>query len=250
MGQGLVTTTNNFGTTGTVPSHPELLDWLADELMRSGWSTKHLVRCIVLSNAYRRAVVDATSDAQRTDLNNQLLWRGNLRRITVESLRDAMLSVSGELDLAVGGSMIKPGVKEDYNYAHQATRRSLYHPVLRNSLPELFEAFDFADTSVSIGERAHSIVAPQALIMLNHPWVLARAEASAKLVEREFSSVELAVEHLHRACFGRPATTDEMAACVAYLAGGSDAQLTKLDSKRLMKLVQSLFASLDFRYLE
>ncbi len=246
IGQGLVTTTNNFGTTGGEPSHPELLDWLADELMRNGWSTKHLVRCIVLSNVYRRSMADATSDAQRADPNNMLLWRGNLRRVSVEALRDAMLSASGELDETVGGSMIKPGVKEDYNYPHQSTRRSLYHPVLRNALPELFEAFDFADTSVSIGERARSTVAPQALIMMNHPWVVARAQATAKWIEREFSSPELAVEHLHRVCFGRSATKEEMATCVAYL---KDSQ-GKLDSKRVAALVQSLFASLDFRYLE
>lgn len=249
IGQGLVSTTNNFGTTGAEPTHPELLDWLADELMRSGWSTKHLVRCIVLSNAYRRAVVEATSDAQRSDPNNQMLWRGNLRRVTIEALRDTMLSVSGELDVTVGGSTLKPGVKEDYNYLHQSTRRSLYHPVLRNSLPELFEAFDFADTSVSIGERARSTVAPQALIMMNHPWVVARAEATAKLISREFSSPELAVEHLHQACFGRSATSDEMSDCVKYLVGNQSSR-NKLDSKRLASLVQSLFASLDFRYLE
>ncbi len=265
IGQGLVTTTSNFGTTGASPSHPELLDWLADELMRSGWSTKHLVRCIVLSAVYRRAVQEPTSEAQRADPNNELLWRGNLRRVSIEALRDAMLTASGELDQAVGGSLLKPEVKEDYNYPHQTTRRSLYHPVLRNSLPELFEVFDFADTSVSIGERARSTVAPQALVMLNHPWVVARAEATAKRLERELSTAESAVEHLHQLCFGRSPTDREMEACLVFLNGvpsgtpnGPEAtpvsktQLDskRLDSKRLAALVQSLFASLDFRYLE
>ncbi len=250
MGQGLVATTNNFGTTGASPSHEELLDWLASELVRSGWSTKHLVRCIVLSNAYRRSVADASSDGQKADPNNQLLWRGNLKRVTVESLRDAMLSVSGELDSAVGGPMIKRGVKEDYNYPHQSTRRSLYHPVLRNALPELFEEFDFADTSVSIGERARSTVAPQALLMMNHPWVIARSQATAKWIQREFSSAELAVEHLHRRCFGRSATQEELAASVAYLIESDGPRKSELDVDRLAALVQSLFASLDFRYLE
>ena len=86
--------------------------------------------------------------------------------------------------------------------------------------------------------------------MLNHPWVVARAEATAKLIEGEFSSAELAVEHLHRVCFGRSATKNEMATCVAYLAEGTESNRSKLDSKRLAALVQSLFASLDFRYLE
>ncbi len=250
IGQGLVATTSNFGTTGTNPTHPELLDWLADELMRSGWSTKHLVRCIVLSDVYRRSIQDAASDAQRADANNELLWRGNLRRVTVEAMRDAMLSVSGELDQSVGGSMLKPEVKEDYNYRHLSTRRSLYQPVLRNALPDLFEAFDFADTSVSIGERSRSTVAPQALLMLNHPWVIARAEATATRIQRETSTAELAVEHLHQLCFGRSATDQEMKACLEYLLQDPAAVPDKLDSKRLTALVQSLFASLDFRYLE
>ena len=265
IGQGLVTTTNNFGTTGASPTHPELLDWLADELIRSGWSTKHLVRCIVLSDVYRRGVQEATSDAQRADPNNELLWRANLRRVSIEALRDAMLTASGELDGAVGGSLLKPDVKEDYNYAHQSTRRSLYHPVLRNALPELFEAFDFADTSVSIGERARSTVAPQALIMLNHPWVVARAEATAQRIERELSSPEAAIEHLHKICLGRSATELEMKACLEFLsletpseANTSDPkqpevkqpETKRLDTKRLAALVQALFGSLDFRYLE
>ena len=250
LGRGLVTTTSNFGTTGAGPSHPELLDWLADELIRSDWSTKHLVRCIVLSDVYRRSLVGPSGDAVNTDPLNELFGRGNLRRVSVEALRDGMLQASGELDQTVGGSLLRPSVKEDYNYPHQTTRRSVYQPVLRNALPELFEAFDFADTSVSIGERARSTVAPQALIMLNHPWVVARASATAKLIAREYSTPELAIEHLHRVCFGRSPTQDEMAKCVAFLVTGQIAEGNQLDSKRLTALVQSLFASLDFRYLE
>ena len=245
-----MTTTSNFGTTGTLPSHPELLDWLANELVRSGWSTKHLVRCIVMSDVYSRRVADAESEAQRADANNQLLWRGNLRRVSIESLRDAMLSVSGEVDLAVGGSLLKAGVKEDYNYVHQTTRRSVYHPVLRNALPELFDAFDFADTSVSIGERARSTVAPQALIMMNHPWVIARSEAAANLLASEVSSPRLAVERLYQRCFGRSASDEELAKCLQFLCDGQSDVNAKLDVKRLTAVVQSMFASLDFRYLE
>ncbi len=263
MGQGLVSTTSNFGTTGAAPVNPELLDWLADELVQSGWSTKHLVRCIVLSKAYRRSVVDAATEQQLADANNQLLWRGNLRRVSIEALRDAMLSVSGELDTTIGGSLMRKDVKEDFNYVHQSSRRSVYHPVLRNALPELFDAFDFADTSVSIGERSRSTVAPQALIMMNHPWVIARAEATAKLIASEFSSAELAVEHMYRRCFGRSATTAEMSACLQYLQDlhlqdvhlqddqeASSGERKRLDVKRLATVVQALFASLDFRYLD
>jgi hypothetical protein len=86
--------------------------------------------------------------------------------------------------------------------------------------------------------------------MMNHPWVVARASATAQLIEREFSSPELAVEHLHRVCFGRPPTQAETANCVAFLVAGHEVDRNKLDSNRLTALVQSLFASLDFRYLE
>ncbi len=253
IGQGVVATTNNFGTTGAQPSHPELLDWLANELMNSGWSTKHLVRCIVQTDAYRRSIVDPRSTAAETDPNNQLLWRGNLRRIQVEALRDAMLQISGELDLQVGDSMIQPKTNADYNYEHRGTRRSIYQPVFRNSLPELFEAFDFADTSVSIGERSQSTVAPQALMMMNHAWVIDRAVAASQRIASEFSTAPQAINRVYMECLGRLPTDQEAAACLSFLMKsqvGDAATAPALDVKQLASVIQSLIASLDFRYLE
>ncbi|MCR9295263.1 MAG: DUF1549 domain-containing protein, partial [bacterium] len=142
MGQGLVSTPNNFGTTGRPASHPELLDWLAQELIAGGWSTKHLVRTIVLSEAYRKSSLFSDPQAEDRDPDNRLYWRGHRRKLSAESLRDAMLRVSGELDLAVGGSLVEGNVNADYGYQHRTTRRSIYHPVFRNALPELYEAFD------------------------------------------------------------------------------------------------------------
>ncbi len=253
LGQGLVTTTNNFGTTGMPPSHPELLDWLANELMRSGWSTKHLVRCVVLTDAYRRRIVEPSARAQQQDPNNQLLWRGNLRRISVEAMRDAMLQVSGELDLSVGGSLIRSKTAADYNYQHQGARRSVYQPVFRNSLPELFEAFDFADTSVSIGERSRSTVAPQALVMLNHPWVVERAQAAAQRIVTQFSTAPMAISQVYLQCVGRQPSQAEAAACLSFLAPAAviDPQGSPaVNPEKLASVIQSLMASLDFRYLD
>lgn len=247
IGQGLVGSTSNFGTTGDRPTHPELLDWLANELVRSGWSTKHLVRCIVLSQTYRRAVISPDAKAEQVDPNNHLLWRGNLRRVTVEALRDAMLFAGGELDTSMGGSSLKPNTKDDYNYAHEGRRRSIYHPVLRNSLPELFEVFDFADSSTSIGERSRSTVAPQALAMLNAPWVEQRSMALADLLERNCSTAQMAVESAFRLCLGRDPTAEESVDCCNFLLRGADG---KLSTERLKQLARSLFGSLDFRYLE
>ncbi|WP_233903504.1 DUF1553 domain-containing protein [Stieleria maiorica] len=247
MGEGLVATENNFGTTGQTPSHPELLDHLASGLIDHGWSTKSLVRMIVRSDAYRRA---ASDDAQRIaiDPNNRLYASASVKRIPVEALRDAMLCVSGEIDHRIGGSTIRPGTRSDYDYRHDSNRRSLYLPVFRNSLPPLFDLFDFADSSVSVGQRAQSTVAPQSLAMMNHPWIIERARQAAKrrLDESAGQSTESIIGRLYQSCYGRPADADEMQLCLEFLGGGG----TPPSEDRLADLIQSLFASIDFRYLE
>ncbi|QDV40252.1 Xanthan lyase precursor [Stieleria neptunia] len=257
MGEGLVATENNFGTTGEPPSHPELLDALAAELIDHDWSTKSLVRTIVCSEAYRRAVTD---DARRiaVDPNNRLYASGSVKRIPVEALRDAMLCVSGEIEHRTGGSTIRPGTSSDYNYKHDSKRRSLYLPVFRNSLPPLFGLFDFADSSVSVGQRGQSTVAPQSLAMMNHTWIIDRARQAGKRwlhasadgpaasSSAKSSSTKSIVEQLYLACYGRRPDADEMQLCLEYL-GGEDAAPSE---DRLADLIQSLFASIDFRYLE
>ncbi len=246
MGQGLVPSVNNFGTTGMPPTHPELLEWLAKELIESKWSTKHLVQLIVSSDAYRRQIVAADKVQSQVDPANTFYWRGHTRRLSAEALRDAMLLISGELDESVGGSLIKPGAKADYNYTHSTTRRSIYHPVFRNSLPELFEAFDFADSSVSIGQRPRSTVATQSLALMNDPWVAARAAAATQrfMLEAAEDGPEQQVQQLYLSCHQRPPTLTELSTCTEFLGSG------KINPQRLQTLVHSLFASIDFRYLD
>ncbi|GAA5506793.1 DUF1553 domain-containing protein [Novipirellula caenicola] len=250
MGQGIVHSMNNFGTKGDVPTHPELLDWLASELIQNQWSTKHLVRTIVMSDAYRRRLTlddpAANQMQQKLDPKNELYWRANSRRLRVESLRDAMLQISGELDLSQGGSLIRPGTNADYNYRIDSPRRSIYHPVFRNALPELFEAFDFADASVSVGQRTRSTVATQALVLVNHPWIIARAQAAAENFRQHgsLSNADL-VDLIYQHCFYRLPSDSERSTCVAFLAQSDDSD----DLDRLAMLIHSLFASLDFRYL-
>ncbi|MEM9644627.1 MAG: DUF1553 domain-containing protein [Planctomycetota bacterium] len=250
MGEGLVATENNFGTTGQLPSHPELLDFLATELIQSGWSTKHLVRMIVRSDAYQRRVVAPSELATKTDPDNRWLWSAHSRRLSVEAVCDAMLSVSGELDRSLFGSTIRAGTKSDYNYVHRGVRRSLYQPTFRNSLPPLHEAFDFADASVSTGQRNSSTVATQALAMMNDPWVIERAQRAANrwIEERDWSAgatwsdqdkIEL-VGDVFLACLGRQPTRQESGMCAEYLNGPD----------RLAPLIHSLFASIDFRFLD
>lgn len=268
MGRGLVSTPNNFGTTGQAPTHPELLDGLAMKLKQSAWSTKALVKSIVLSDAYQRQSSPAQrvdggyAEMEEMDPQNSLYWRAARRRLGVEAMRDAMLSVSGEIAHKIGGSLIKSGTKADYNYKHEGARRAVYQPVFRNSLPELYEAFDFADTSVSIGERPRSTVATQGLVLMNHPWVVARAKKTAKRIMAESRGVESESEDqapselgdaerirlLYLRCFGREPDPKESSLLLGFLqTDGTDTQELE---KRWTQVVHSMFASLDFRYLE
>lgn len=256
MGRGIVDSPNNFGTTGMPPSHPALLDWLAHDLVGNKWSTKRLAKLIVMSRAYQRSADFENSEMESVDPQNSLYWRGHSRKLGVEALRDSMLQVSGELDLTMEGSILRSGTKNDYNYKHQSARRSVYQPVLRNSLPELFEVFDFADTSMSTGKRPRTTVAPQELALMNHPWVTARAEQAAEKYWKQFNlnnawesaELELVVTQLYVDCLGRTPGTSELHLARAFLSRSEDDKGARKSS--LQQLIHSLFASIDFRYLD
>ncbi|MEX2138560.1 MAG: DUF1553 domain-containing protein [Pirellulales bacterium] len=245
FGQGLVRTTDNFGATGEPPSHPELLDHLASQFMSDGWSTKKLIRYIVLSRTYRMSSAEDIPNVKR-DPENRLLWRMNRKRLEAEYIRDAMLLVSGELDREVKGSTIKPGTNADYGYQHSGTRRSVYLPVLRNALPELFEAFDFADPSLVVGERNTSTVATQALFLLNDPFVRERAQAAAKrLLSERGATYEERVERAFRRTLGRKPTEEEREIARRTVRRGASMEEREA---AWAELFHALFASVDFRY--
>ncbi|MBI3865494.1 MAG: DUF1549 domain-containing protein, partial [Planctomycetia bacterium] len=145
FGAGIVRTTDNFGTTGEAPSHPELLDHLALTFMEDGWSIKKLVRRIVLSRTYELSSRDHPR-GRAVDPDNRLVCRANRRRLDAECLRDAMLSISGTLKAEQGGATFPDDLAADYGYVDKSDRRSVYVPVFRNAIPEIFEAFDFADS--------------------------------------------------------------------------------------------------------
>ena len=207
FGIGLVATPNDFGFTGSRPTHPELLDWLAVAFVEDGWSIKRLHRAIVTSRAYRRASSHRTS-AAKADLDNRLLWRQNVRRLDAETLRDSLLAVSGLLKTYDGGKPVWPEVPEELLHAQPAILealegkdggrwqgwytdpvgvtdvRSLYL-VRKRCLPIPFlQAFDLPDTTVSCARRDTTVVAPQALMLLNSPAALRYAEAFADRVRR------------------------------------------------------------------
>ena len=243
LGQGIVPSLDNFGTTGQLPSHLELLDWLSSEFIAHGWSTKWLVRTIVTSKTYRRSV-SASAQAMEKDPDNTSFARGNLRRLDSESLRDSMLQSSGELSL--GGTLestIKSGTSADYRYQHENNIRSVYMPWFRNALPSMVREFDGANPSFSISQRNRSTVATQALAMMNNPWVRDRAKALvASLPQPPYDLADLQskgfqIERIFQRILGR--SPDEAELLWAE-------ELLKTDD--LEELAHQLFASIDFRY--
>jgi len=210
--------------------------------MEEGWSVKKLVRQIMLSHTYQLATA---SDAQAlaADPENRLLWHMNRRRLDAESLRDAMLHVSGQLQLELGGPAFPAGLNADYGFATNDSRRSVYVPVFRNALPELFEVFDFADPSVVTGRRNASTVSPQALFLMNHPFVREQAQAAARrTLASPVQDVRSRVDHAYRFLLGRAPTGAEQALALKHLGAGEN-------EEAWTEFYQALFGSIDFRYL-
>ncbi len=202
FGAGLVRTPNNFGLLAETPTHPALLDWLAARFVEDGWSLKSLHRQIMLSAAYQRASAVPRAQAAR-DPDNRWLGRFTARRLEAEAIRDAMIFVSGRLDLAPAGP-----AGADVG----ALRRSLYIQTARWDRGNFATLFDAANPDASVEKRTLSTVAPQALLLLNHDFVQTQAAALAKRLLREAPADEAA--RIHWACqllFARPARAEELA---------------------------------------
>ena len=224
FGRGLVVSTDNFGQLGRRPSHPRLLDFLAAELVRGEWSIKRLHRLIVLSATYRMQS-SPRKDAIAVDPENRLWWRSPLRRLEAEALRDAMLAVAGELDPQMRGSLLH--VKNrGYFFDHTSKdetrynvpRRSVYLPVVRNHLYDVFTLFDYTDASVMTGDRATTTVAPQALFLLNSDLVerVSRRLAATVLASPATDDSER-IDRLSEHVLGRPATVGDLRRCKRFL---------------------------------
>ncbi len=254
FGRGIVSTVDNFGSMGERPTHPELLDHLASTFTQQGWSIKSLVREMVLSRVYR---LSSASDerSQRIDPENRLLWRMHRKRLRAEDIRDSLLLVSGSLDLSCGGPTIKPGTTSEYGYSFTSTRRSVYVPVFRNALPEIFEVFDFADPNIQRGRRSSSTVAPQALLLMNHPLVIEQCQRAADVLLAGQTSgtpararhAYLQVRHAYLQVLGRPPNERELSVAVDFVTSGGE---NGDPAKRWALLYQLLFQCIDFRYLD
>jgi hypothetical protein len=236
FGKGLVRTVDYFGVHGETPSHPELLDFLAVRLReKDRWSLKKTVRRLVLSRTYRMASAH-NSKAAELDPDNRLLWQMPRRRLTAESIRDAMLAASGELDPGRGGSSLGLELKGNINglggNVNPATwagkiadyvrnRRSVYLPFKRERPTgelEILSTFDFPHPSEITGARPNTTVATQALFLLNAPFVKQQATKLAERLTKEKPKDERArINRLYLLTISRPATSDEVQTALAFL---------------------------------
>lgn len=266
FGRGIVSSPDNFGTTSNPPSHPALLDDLATKFVAEGWSIKKLIREIMLSRAYQ-----LSSENNETDFtanpDNSLVWRMNQRRLDAESIRDAMIDASGDLDLTrrVGSLLADVGegpvggprnhvITEDPILKASGNFRSLYLPIARGATVETLAVFDFADPSAVVGARETTTVPPQALYLMNNPFV---HEKAAHLADRLLKSIPASNEpvdskfdeRFRLGCmlvWARPPYPDETKAAREYAAKSS---ASGKPEDLWSSICRSLFAAAEFRYL-
>jgi hypothetical protein len=235
FGTGIVATPNDFGRMGVRPSHPELLDYLANEFVKSGFSVKHVHRLIVNSSAYRQASDAANAAAMEKDPENKLLWKFNRRRLDAEEIRDAMLAVSGKLnpkqggpsvlvpiDKSLVGALYKPSQWAVTQDKTEHYRRSVYLINKRNLRLPFMEVFDAPDALGSCPRRESSTHAPQALELLNGDLANQQAEALAQRLAAEAGpDPRKQVDLAYRLVAGRPPQPKESEQSVAFLKSQS-----------------------------
>jgi cytochrome c553 len=259
--QGIVSSVDNFGVTGDVPSHPELLDHLTTRFIADGWSIKKLVRNIVLSRTYQLGSESVAANVA-VDPGNRLVWRHRPRRLEAEEIRDAMLAVAGTLDTsrptASPAKDLKvmemanngPQAKQITDDAERSVHRSVYLPLLRGLTPRSLEVFDFAEQGLVTGSRDATTVAPQALYLLNDPFVRTQARSLAQRVLRQNGDEASRIALAYRFAVGRAPTANEVERTSRYLtdyaatAQGADARTAAWAS-----FTQALLASAEFRFI-
>ena len=254
FGAGIVRTVDNFGATGERPSHPELLDHLAMKFVENNWSVKSIIREIVLSRSYQLSseMVEANL---KDDPNNRLLWRMNHKRLSAESLRDAMLATSGRLNPqpAVGSEITKIGdviaaraMRQLSQGQRNTNRRSVYLPIMRNSLPEMMRIFDAAEPSLIVGKRNETTVPTQALYLMNSPFVSGQAVAMARRIMNRTEQPAEGIRLAYELAFARAATDDEVSKAQIFLSEVSEEKDTP---GQWAIFCQALLASAEFRYI-
>ena len=230
FGEGITRSVSNFGKMGERPSHPELLDWLATEFIRSGWSIKHMHRLMMNSAAYRRSSDDLPANLAK-DPENRLFWRMPRSRLEAETIRDQILAVAGTLDPTTSGPAVRPYIDPDLWQSstsrvwgdsqvgdRETWRRSVYVFSKRSIRYPMFEAFDQPDMVGHCAERASSTVAPQALLLMNNAEILLQVKFFAQRLEREAGpSAEAQVNHAFQLALARQPTPAEIEKAVRFI---------------------------------
>jgi hypothetical protein len=259
FGVGIVASSNDFGALGDAPTHPELLDWLAVEFVESGYSLKHMHRLMVLSAAYcQDSRVDpenaAHAKALAKDHGNKLLWHANRQRLEGEALRDAMLSLSGELNLRMYGPSARPKLPDKIsNYAwkpdakvEDQNRRSVYVFVKRNMRYPLFDAFDWPDLHNSCSRRANTTTAPQALLLLNGDFTQERAQRLGTELLTQYGDDDAGlVTRAYRGAWGRTPTSEEVRLGVKFLGEQAARLKVRGDDARKAAIIDFCHAVLN-----
>ncbi|MEM0897276.1 MAG: DUF1553 domain-containing protein [Verrucomicrobiota bacterium] len=248
FGEGIVPSPDNFGLTGRAPTHPELLDYLARRLIENRWSTKKTIREIVLSRAWQMSVDGDEARGRAVDPENTLLWKFRLRRLDAEELRDALLAFSGELNLKSGGPSLPAGFKSEFGYEFKTKRRTVYVPVFRNQMHEIFSTFDFANPNFVVGKRSSNAVPTQSLFLMNSPFVHKSATGmSERLLKESTNSAEDRLETLWRTVLGRSPMEEEKRLSMAFLE--SETRSTT-PTEAWASVVRGLFSCVDFQYIQ
>jgi hypothetical protein len=238
FGRGLCESPSDFGRLGQPPSHPELLDYLASELLAGGWSMKRMHRLMVNSAAYRRASHGpvATAAAEQDPLNRWLA-RMSVRRLSAEQIRDAAIAVTGELDPRLGGEGGDSG---------KTARRAVYLKVFRNKHDPVLEVFDVPDGLSTMPVRNLTTTPTQSLFMINGPWMMLRAKAFARrLAEPSSATLDERITSAYRLAYGREPTAEEARAATEFLRS-SDAD----EKEALVDFCHVLLNSSEFLYVD
>ncbi len=238
FGQGIVRTPNNFGFKSSPPTHPQLLDWLAAELVEGKWTLKRIHKLIMMSSTYRQASQHPNQQQyEQQDFLNEAWWRFNRQRLDSEALRDAMLAVSGRLNSKMGGPSFYPRMSKEAleglsrkssawgtSTLPERSRRSIYMMTKRSRLLPLMTTFDFTDTTLPCGQRDVTTVPTQSLALLNNHFVHDQSSAMARRILKEIGNDPAkGAERAWQLALGRNPTADETTAAVAHIK-------TQLDS--------------------
>jgi hypothetical protein len=238
FGQGLVRTPSDFGLRSDPPTHPELLDYLASWFVSEGWSIKKLHRLILLSGAYQQSSEDR-ADARGKDPENLLVWRMNRRRMDLETLRDSLLYVAGQLDETIGGPAV------NIVTAPFSKRRTVYGQIERQNLPAFFRTFDFATPDGHTPQRFTTTIPQQALFLMNSPFVIEQASALVKRPEiQQASQPAERVKQMYQLLFGRDPTADEASLAMQFVSDQNEAGAT------WERYAQALLVSNEFVFID